>query len=276
MWLYHTHVVFTLAPKVQTQLERREEMMRTPWNYARSVWTVNCVCAYACACVFLLYGICSFDCIIFGVSLYKSYNNIQTKSSRWLNYSTMPFKTWCELFANHVLLPSLRRWQWGSQQQRMRVCVPSEISLSPQLIDCKMFSASDWAVFITDSELRKWDKAELQLTFFFSSPHYQSERRMGNCTTHEEVCDYLQMPQFPTIQNPLLWLAYNVDMFLGLAKFSKCERLEIPSRHRGCHPPQVKCISTRMFCWLLVFEVPNSQWLSIRTKKASLLLLLFF
>lgn len=215
MWLYHTHVVFTLAPKVQTQLERREEMMRTPWNYACSVWTVNCVCAYACACVFLLYGICSFDCIIFGVSLYKSYNNIQTKSSRWLNYSTMPFKTWCELFANHVLLPSLRRWQWGSQQQRMRVCVPSEISLSPQLIDCKMFSASDWAVFVTDSELRKWDKAELQLTFFFPA-HTIKVRGEWGIAPHTKrsviICKCRNFPQFRThcCGWPTMWICFLV------------------------------------------------------------------
>ena len=53
-------------------------------------------------------------------------------------------------------------------------------------------------------------------------PHYHSGPRAGHqCTAEEEVRDYLQTPQIPTMQNPLRWWAENEDRFPRLAKLGR-------------------------------------------------------
>lgn len=56
-----------------------------------------------------------------------------------------------------------------------------------------------------DGEPVKGKKARLEQDFEqLFGPHFQSGR---NCTADEEVCDYLQALQIPTMQNPLQWWA---------------------------------------------------------------------
>ncbi|XP_041847936.1 zinc finger BED domain-containing protein 4-like [Melanotaenia boesemani] len=74
-----------------------------------------------------------------------------------------------------------------------------------------------------EGEPVKGKKARLEQDFEqLFGPHYQSGRRAGNYSTaDEEVRDYLQTPQIPTMQNPLQWWAQNVDRFPRLAKLCK-------------------------------------------------------
>ncbi|KAL2095544.1 hypothetical protein ACEWY4_007692 [Coilia grayii] len=94
-------------------------------------------------------------------------------------------------------------------------------------------------------------------------PHYQSWRTAANYSTAgEEVRNYLQTQQIPTMQNPLQWWAPNKDRFPSLAKLCK----------RYLAVPATSTPSERIFS--LAGNTITRQWASLHPAHVDALVFL--